>query len=743
MASPFHIFRKHQKILMAVTLLFAMFAFVFLGPLAGLAPPPSGPNGASANAVVVTTKYGALRESDLQRMVRMRGILNDFLRQAYSLAIQAGGEPTAYPHLLQDNRGEVTERFVVHEMLMAKRAEQLGFTVNDASINHYLQALTAGTVSPERLRELIQGVVIGPRQPATMDAIFDALRQDLLAHKLQETYRASMAVTPAESWRYFRWLNDRMTAQVLAVPVENFLDQVKEPTESELRAFFDQYKNLYEAPHTVEGVELASPTPGFHRPPRAEFAYVKADYDQMLDQAAQEVTPEEIEKYYKENKRLFPKSQLLSPEPKQESPAVNPTVNPVAPPRDGAPPEPKMDEPAAAAPAAEDQSLLLLGKSQFVSLQADGETAPAATFPPVIPPVKTQPAAPQASIPGPPEPAEQKPLRTPNSELRPPLEPEQEYQPLAEVEDTIRMRLAQQKAAQKVQEALRPAVEAIGKYASDLRIWQLTAEEAPDAVPPKPTPPDMKAIAQKNNLEYGKTKLASYYELRETPLGQSTVTSSGAPYAAVAFGTQLRLYDPTMTVGIDGDGYAVWKAAEREEYVPRLKEVRAEVVRAWKMIQARKLAELKAKELAEQANEQDKPLSEVFPKREVVETDPFSWLTFGAVPRRGRFPEPRLGQVAGVKDAGPKFMEQAFSLKEGEAGVAMNYPQTVAYVVQPQSHLTDLEALRRRFQTRPDMARRLAMTQNQRRVSSALDQSLLAQSEVDWKRPPDSQGERP
>jgi hypothetical protein len=766
MASPFHVFRKHQKILMAVTLLFAMFAFVFLGPLAGGLAPPSA---ASAdNPAVVTTKYGTFYEADMQRMVRMRDILNNFLEQAYRLAVQAGGEPTAYPHLLRNNQGEVTERLVVNEMLMAKRAEQLGFTINDASVNQYLQALTAGAVPSERLRELIQGSYVGPRQPVTMDVIFDALRRDLLASKLQETYQASLAVTPAESWRYYRRLNDRMTAQVLAVPVEDFLDQVKEPTDEELRAFFNQYKEQYDLPSTVAGVELASPLPGFRRPPRGEFAYVKADYDRILDQAAKEVTPEEVKKYYEENKRLFPKSQLLAPEPKQEPSAAAPANAPADPPREGAPPEPKAVEPSRNAlregappepktdePAAEDQSLLLLGESQFVSLEADGETAPAATIPPAegspvqggSPGVADETNAPAPVIPEQSEKTPPAPAAPPKAgEVTPPArqEPaaEQEYQPLAEVEETIRMRLAQQKAAQKVQEALRPALEAVNKYRSELLAWQLAAAENADAAPAKPAPPDMKVIAQKNNLEYGKTKLATYYELRQTPVGQSTVTAYGAPYADVAFGTQVRLYDPTTTVGTDGAGYAVWKTAERVEYVPEFQEVRDEVARAWKMVQARKLAELKAKELAERANEQGKPLAAVFPKEKVIETDPFSWLTYGAVPRRGRFPEPRLGQIEGVQDAGPAFMEQVFSLKDGEAGVAMNHPQTVAYVVQPQSHLADLEALRRRFQTQPGMAPQLAMMQNQQQILSALNQSLVEQGEVDWKRLPDSQGEQ-
>ena len=64
MASPFSVFRKHQKFLMAVACLLAIIAFVFL-PILGetLGLRSSGP----VNKVVVTSKYGDLRESDRER----------------------------------------------------------------------------------------------------------------------------------------------------------------------------------------------------------------------------------------------------------------------------------------------------------------------------------------------------------------------------------------------------------------------------------------------------------------------------------------------------------------------------------------------------------------------------------------------------------------------------------------------------------------------------------------------------
>ena len=61
----------------------------------------------------------------------------------------------------------------------------------------------------------------------------------------------------------------------------------------------------------------------------------------------------------------------------------------------------------------------------------------------------------------------------------------------------------------------------------------------------------------------------------------------------------------------------------------------------------------------------------------VVESGQFSWLTLGYL-TNGR---PQLSQVPGVEYAGNDFMRSVFELQQGEAGVAINNPETTAYLV--------------------------------------------------------------
>jgi hypothetical protein len=68
MASPFRIFRKHQKQMLAILTVLAMFAFVFMGQKGcdyGMSRGPANP------VVVTTSQFGSLRQSDLQNMIAL------------------------------------------------------------------------------------------------------------------------------------------------------------------------------------------------------------------------------------------------------------------------------------------------------------------------------------------------------------------------------------------------------------------------------------------------------------------------------------------------------------------------------------------------------------------------------------------------------------------------------------------------------------------------------------------------
>ena len=65
MASPFSIFRKHQRVMLAGVTILAMVGFVFIGPWSGRSG--SGTGGNAKGTEVATWKFGKIYNSDVRR----------------------------------------------------------------------------------------------------------------------------------------------------------------------------------------------------------------------------------------------------------------------------------------------------------------------------------------------------------------------------------------------------------------------------------------------------------------------------------------------------------------------------------------------------------------------------------------------------------------------------------------------------------------------------------------------------
>ena len=107
----------------------------------------------------------------------------------------------------------------------------------------------------------------------------------------------------------------------------------------------------------------------------------------------------------------------------------------------------------------------------------------------------------------------------------------------------------------------------------------------------------------------------------------------------------------------------------------------------------------RAEELAAEVRTAKKVLAPALanqPNLKVIETPAFSWMTVGAAGAFNRNAPPKLSEVPGVVDAGPAFMRAVFDLRVGDVGVAVNQPETIAYVVRvttsepPQQVLRDM-----------------------------------------------------
>jgi hypothetical protein len=817
-------FRKRQKAMLAVLGIVCMFGFVIGPSLMDVLGGSRGPE----DPVVVTTKYGKLRLSEVQSMQGARQVVNRFVGDLL-------GAATRRPQP-QQPLGDDSQESVVNTMLMARRAQDMGVTVSNKAINEFLKQITEDKVTQDQLRE-----VINAQRNVSDKQLYDMLRHELMARRYLEMAFVGMSgLTPAERWEYFLRQNRKAKTQIVAVPVADFVPLVPDPTDEVLSAFFDEHKERLPDP--------ASPTPGFKVPKKLAFEYLRADFEKF--QAAAEVTDEEIADYYEKNKATRfkklalpeidpvtpattdgdepadgtegagagepaeegppdtgdfpirvdvtadeegPADESVEPAPAEDDPAeeeTEPTAEPADADPEAAAPEdtdtestdPESTEPDAApsdgdssarprlsdlhsALALADEALALADEADPAADTAEadaasdetadesdtaGEPAEGAAEEPVAAdepePAETEDdplsesdeaeATDEAAAPDEPseaagavEPADEGDTEGPAAGAG--VTPPPEYKPLEEVRDQIRRELADRKAQERIAEIFKDVKQALDGYFGDRRLWEAHGVDEPKR-------PDFDALAEQYGLTAHSTELVTAAELEQsTDIGKSRYQGR-ADMWQFAYFSNLQPFKAAQSVDAERNHYLFWMTAEEAERVPELSDpaARAEVVKAFKSIEARTLARKRAEELAAQAEGKTLPeaLADV-PSLTVVEPPPFSWMSqgfsmFGLDPSR-------INEVEGVEHVGEEFMKTVFALEKGEVAVAFNEPQSVCYVVrlegtEPSEVVLQQEFLASRLEMYADSA-----MPDQQRVSREWVKKLQEEAGLDWDQPAD------
>lgn len=745
MANPFRVFRRHQRVLIASLGLMAMISFVFL-PQCGTG---GGGDGAMRDTdVVTTTRFGNLRESQIQRLQRDRSLVLNFLRHgkemaARSLPAASQNDFRAYMLMrMPEFLGEATEENVVNMWLLAQRGAELGVAVGDDAVINFVKQQTDDRLGDRQVREILQQLGSSDIQ------LLETLRRELVAVQVLQMHQTSLvASTPAQRYEAFCRLNRQAAVELAALSVDKFLGQVPEPAEQAVAELFAEHKDQLQQP--------GSPEPGFREPYRATIEYIRADLDKFVD--AKSVTDAEIEKYYNENKDNYrqpelpaldekkasePEKKAAEPEKKAAEPVkaeAKPDVKKAEPKKDAAPeakkaepaPAKKADEPQAEkkaeekkAPPAGDKKTSAAGTAspfRFASYAEDKAVKPAEAKPAAAKPAEAKPAAaqpaeqkPAAAKPAEAKPVAEKPAAAKPADVKPaeakpaaqggpslelpklsqPAAPAPKYLPLEKVKEEIRGLVARRNAAKKMQAVLEPLRNELKQNAV-----KAARNAKGDALAAEFAKVDVKALAARAKLELSRWELISAREVEASELGQATVQGN-MPFMQYAFASE-GLGRVAVAEDLRGNKYLFWKINEKKEHVPSLTDVgvRDKVVLAWKRIQARALAVKEAERLAEQARAAKKPLKDALQGVAgvaVTQPRPFTWLTMGMASMYQQAP-PQLGDVEGVVMPGQEFMRAVFGLKPGEVGVAANSPQTTVYVVRLDSASPDAAVLWERF----------------------------------------------
>jgi hypothetical protein len=691
MASPFKVFRKHQKVWLAGLTILAMFSFVFLGTISDLL----GTRSAQNPVVVRTSKYGKLTQRDLAIMQQDKRIFLQTMANIYARA--ANLNPEICRRIMEYNFGGAGSEDVVNTWLRSQRAKEIGMVVSNKTINAYLQNFTAkGTLTESDISAIIM------QQGLSDSQFFDIMRDQLRAWKVAQMFEWSLqGITPAKRWEYFCQLRKQATVELIPVDVEQFLDRVKDPGEEDLKALFEKYKNLLPNPN--------SPEPGFRIPHRIEVRYFKAELAKFSDPAA--ITDEEIQSAYEKNRDYFDKLEKESAgPPAAEKKGAEEKDKPAT--------EEKKEETKKEETKKEDaQKSSALDRSPFtltaLAEQAEKPTGEqpkteksaaesAKTEKPAAEPPKTE--KPAAEPPKTEKPAAEPPktdnspaaeAKSENPTAGPQTQPEKAEKTKHALSEKMKDRIRAQIAREKISNIMLQLAQKMEENGKKWRKYE--AEKINKKATAPPPDLDFEALAKQFGVSAGQTGLISDWESRKFDIGSSYVGEALSPFAVAAF-KSLNTYRTESAMDIDGNSYLFWKTNDVPESEPSLtdKNVRQEVIRAWKMIEARQLARKRAESMAEEAAKSGATLKGALPdvpQDRVITPPPFSMFTEGSVPRGSSSAPPRLSEVEGVPLVGIDFMRAVFNLDINRFGVAINAPQTVVYVVQLVSYNPPQDAL--------------------------------------------------
>ncbi|NOY42969.1 MAG: hypothetical protein GXP26_14180 [Planctomycetes bacterium] len=734
MASPFHYFRKNQKLFLVLAAGTAMFVFVLADPLSSMLQQMSGvtPRQAS-NRTVAHWDNGSINEQELSELVRRRHFVSQFLHSLWMQGLQRirdeGGtplQPTVPNFILNENLppGSV-EIDVVTRKIFAELAEEDGVSISDKLVNHYLNEIGFRRISGAEIQQMLASNPGRMGARAAEEQLFSGLHEMLLGEYYVSSYGSAIRnVMPEQRWEDWLQINKRIALEAAILPTEQFLAETEEPSDEELKKFYDDNKDRVEGSfQLVASVQLPSPEAGFKEPRRVRIQYLQGDVTAWTEKLLDTVTDEEIADYYERNKRTqFVKAEDTSTATETETTEeestssasdseeaaeeTEETTEKTTEPAESADAEESSEAPAEkteeAKPAAEESGdIPSRSPFRFAAFQEEGEGESVADTSEPAEDAAAEEEKPgddsdESSTESPATPATSESTDESTSEEE---EEPVEYEPLELVSDQIRRQLANDKAVVELQRVMELAYAELQSEFNSYGGKVITAqsqEQEPPAVPAKLA--DLSSMAKQHGLIYESTTALSARELSDTFVGKAVDTQTRSQWVVSAAFRSLQLHEPFLAQDIDGQWYLVTKTEDQPSSVPDFEEVRDKVAAAWKQNQAAKIALETAQKLSQEAEEAGGPLATFMANKgyTVVTTDLFSSRTFGTTQMEMRAGA-RLGEAPPLTAVGLDFMDKAFQLEPEQAVALQNHDHSNAYVVRLDHREKSNEELRQLF----------------------------------------------
>ncbi len=747
--NPFSVFRRNQKAWMAGLTLFTMFSFIALGSMlqcVGQHNQGTGPR--FVGQVAKTQQFGTLDYNDYlalrQDVLRLEAFVNYITGAAQEL--RAMPSEDLFALRTQLNLASSDPEALVTRWLVLNFAAKEKMAADDASAIDYLRRLTQfvrydekggatvdyfGTdvtltaarsagLNEKTLAELLKSQIAYERYIHKADGgnRFTALYSQMGLAQLGFGHGAP-AVTPVEALNAYEALNRMAKAKVAVFKAADYVAEVADPSDAEVRAFYEQYKDVV--------ARVDNKQPGFTVPQLVALEVVRANVDDAL---LDTISDEQVKAFYEEHKEEFrrPASTKAPELLEDEEPAAEEislgdaslnalpedSLGTIGDEEEAAPAEAAEEatEEAAPAEAAEEtteEGAFNYQKSEnLVAYQQEAEAAveaaeePAAEEPVAVEEAATEePATEEPAAEATEEAATEEPAAEATEEAaeeEAPAEVEDpDYFPLSLVEGMIRRRIAS--------EMLEAKIADLNKELQTAYRAAVKSEAGVDAVAMAAI--DLEKFATENGFEYHKTDLipvetALTYGMLPSDELESIYSSAPLPYSPKRVGV-YDANDPQSSWNPVGTFYLYRATATKAQTKLELEDpetkvvnedVKAKVVEVMKLQKAAAIAKTKADELAAaaQAAGADFDALAAAAKATVAETEKFSWFrtSFGAY---GEYAQPseirEVGVAVGeaarenkeIVYAGWDFYETLFSLDQDGVAACFNETEDRAFVV--------------------------------------------------------------
>jgi hypothetical protein len=297
MASPFSIFRKNQRVWMAILVFVAVISFVIIPSTGTLMDNYGNPEG---QQTLVSWKGTRLSAEQLAKQTAIQAQSYAVFSRLAAEVVAAGGSPKV-PGYAPGPQGGIgleppTGRAgLVQLKTLAEAARENGVMVNDDTIDLFIRNFTDGKISAKKFEEIVQEVA--GKQLSKFD-MYSYLKDEISKQLLVQmgisgiTSSSQPLIAPSKNWLNFQKLSQRAKVEIYPIFVDQFVEKVTaKPSEAELKALYEKAKDLYSIP--------SQPEPGFRRRYKADFEYLFADFNALIKEEQAKITPEQLEAEYK------------------------------------------------------------------------------------------------------------------------------------------------------------------------------------------------------------------------------------------------------------------------------------------------------------------------------------------------------------------------------------------------------------------------------------------------------------